>query len=889
MLRNKLFLIIVSIISVTLIVSGLIYFKNLNDLFDTQIQKDLTKDKRYLHNYLSNIKSNLNSLADEISQNEDLKSSLNLISLYEDPSNYIKETFDYEKNNLIALSLKWIKNSANYSMTLYNKNLDLILLNRHLDGKVVLGYTTYSENQKMFYDYLNKKLKTFTMEHSINTQDIGQFSIYFLKERFLLSYTKEIVLDNNTIGYLQIATCLDSNVLGELNKALNHSTVLTDEDGNYLFATNEQRKILESQSKQLDTSQIVTFNLLNANNRLNAISIVDKSVMNQRLQDIILVIAEVWILFLVLIFLVSVYFVNISILKPIDVLKETIKSIKEGKPFAGDDIKSKNELSDIANDFSVISKELSKNLAFFKSYKTALDRSNIVTKSDLKGNITYVNDNFVELTGFQKEEVLGKPHSTLRHPDNPKELFKELWGTIQSKQIWKKIFKNKDKFGNDYWVDATIVPILDEQENIVEYIAVRHDITQTIEQQNKLDKLANTDILTGLGNRYKLLNDIKNSTQPALAILNIDNFSLVNDFYGHEVGDFIIKKFADNLVENKVTQSCMLYHLQGDEYVLFNQDTAKDLFIESVNKILKLIANTSIEIKGEQLSFGLSTGISFEPKELILATANMALKIAKRDSKNIVIYNPELSLNNEYANNIKWAKKIKQGIIEDKFLPLFQPIVNNVNGNWEKYESLVRMEDEGKLVSPYFFLEISKKSKHYTDITKIMIRKTFEKFKITNLEFSINLTIEDILNNEIQTYIFLALEEYRLGTQVVFEIVESQSIENFKAVMEFIDNVKTYGAKIAIDDFGTGYSNFGYLVQLKVDYIKIDGSLIKELDTNNASYVVVKNIVNFAKDLGMKTIAEFVENESILEKVKELGIDYSQGYYFSAPSKSLKE
>lgn len=533
--------------------------------------------------------------------------------------------------------------------------------------------------------------------------------------------------------------------------------------------------------------------------------------------------------------------------------------------------------------------ELQKTLSFFKSHHLAMDESSIVSKSNFSGIITYVNDNFTKVSGFTKKEAVGRPHNIVRHPDNPKELFTDLWNTIRSKKVWKKILKNKDKFGNDYWVDTTILPIVDEQNNITEYIAVRYDITKQIRQQNELNKIANTDTLTGLGNRYKLNNDIKNSKNPALAILNLDNFSQINDFYGHKTGDDIIVKFGEQLYSNKCSENCLIYHLQGDEYVLLHQDISKEKFLEKTYLILQKLSDITIDIKDENISFNFTTAISFESKEYILTTADMALKVAKRDNKQLVVYSNDISLNDEYENNIKWTKKIKEAIQNDKFVPVFQPIINNRNNVWEKYECLVRMEDEeDKLISPYFFLDISKKTKHYTAITKLMLNKSFEMFKDKDLEFSVNLTIEDILNNDIKTHIVVLLEKYKNGSKVVFEIVESESIQNFKEVLEFIKNVKSHGCKVAIDDFGTGYSNFEYLVKLNADYLKIDGSLIKDIDTNKTSQIVVKNLVNFARDLGMKTIAEFVENEAILNKVKELGIDYTQGYYFSEPKKELK-
>ncbi|WP_419765192.1 MAG: EAL domain-containing protein [Arcobacter sp.] len=530
--------------------------------------------------------------------------------------------------------------------------------------------------------------------------------------------------------------------------------------------------------------------------------------------------------------------------------------------------------------------QLQRTLAFLKSHQIALDESNIVTKSDLSGIITYVNSAFCKLTGYSAEESIGRPHSIIRHPDNPSTLYQDMWATIKSKKVWKGILQNRGKLC-DYWVDLTILPILDDKDEIVEYIAVRHDITQVIQQQQKLDNIANTDSLTGQGSRYKLIKDIGESSSPALAILNIDKFSQINDLYGHLIGDKVIKQFSQRLWEVKSSKLMNIYHVSGDEFVILHKDITKDDFLEKLIQIKTKLDDIKIIIDKEDLSLSFTTGISFEQKEHILETADMALKIAKKENKSLVIYREEISLNKEYENNLKWTKKIKEAIETNSITPVYQPIINNKTGKIEKYESLVRIEDNDELISPYFFLEISKKTKQYTHITKVMIEKTFEKFKDINMMFSINITIEDILNDEIKAFIYTMLDSYKIGNRVIFEIVESESIEIFEQVHEFIKIIKSNGCKIAIDDFGTGYSNFEYLVKLEADYVKIDGSLIKNIDSNNTSFVVVKNIAQFSKDLGMKTIAEFVEDKAILKKVNEIGIDYSQGYYFGKPQKEL--
>ncbi len=516
-------------------------------------------------------------------------------------------------------------------------------------------------------------------------------------------------------------------------------------------------------------------------------------------------------------------------------------------------------------------------------------KATLLSTTDKESHITYANTAFIEASGFNETQLMGEPHNIIRHPNSNKTIFKELWETIRSKKVWKGILQNKGKKG-DYWIDSTIVPILDGDGEITEYIAIRHDITKIIEHQKTLEKLANTDPLTGFGNRYKLTADIEKSTNPAIGLINIDSFSIFNDFYGHLLGDMIIAKFGVLIWQNNKEDYFSLYRLQADEYALFSPECEKEIFLEYFQKITTSITATPIVIDEQVIQLNITTALSFEKAPILLQTADMAFKVAKLENKDIVIYSDDISLNAIYKNNILWSKKIKNAISSDKIVPYFQPIVNNKTLQYEKYESLVRLiDEEEKVISPYFFLDISKKTKQYTSITKIMIKKSFEYFSDHTCEFSINLTMEDILNEEINSFLFSLLEKHHIGSRVVFEIVESESIQNYETVSEFIKKLKSYGSKIAIDDFGSGYSNFEYILKLNVDYLKIDGSLIKNIVSDTNAKIVVSTIVEFAKKLGIKTIAEFVENEAIFQVMQELEIDYSQGYYFQAPKSETKK
>ncbi|MCF6173838.1 MAG: EAL domain-containing protein, partial [Campylobacteraceae bacterium] len=167
--------------------------------------------------------------------------------------------------------------------------------------------------------------------------------------------------------------------------------------------------------------------------------------------------------------------------------------------------------------------------------------------------------------------------------------------------------------------------------------------------------------------------------------------------------------------------------------------------------------------------------------------------------------------------------------------------------------------------------------------SRSIIRKAFETFKLTSNEFSFNLSFLDISNKTTNKFIFDILNEYDIGSWVVFEILESEGIYNYDMVLKFVETVKSFGAKIAIDDFGSGYSNFERILKLQPDYIKIDGSLIKNIDKNDDMKILTQTIVDFANKLDIKTIAEFVHSKEVLDTITKIGVDFAQGYYINKP------
>lgn len=410
--------------------------------------------------------------------------------------------------------------------------------------------------------------------------------------------------------------------------------------------------------------------------------------------------------------------------------------------------------------------------------------------------------------------------------------------------------------------------------------------------------------LTDLPNRKKLLLDIEKEINPLLILVNIDSFQEVNDFYGNDVGDKILIEMASRLKMLLLKRDVGLYKMAGDEFAILmscdsdleeNFDMNIKKFI--IDSLFQEINDRVFYIEDYEINIRITVGVAYYKEnsekikivknigKSILIYADMALKKAKKMQKHFIVYNDTMQISKEYEKNIKWTLELKKAVLENRIIPYFQPILNNKTGKVEKFECLVRLVDKtGRIVSPFEFLEVAKKSRIYPMITKIMITKSFEIFSRLDYEFSINLSVYDILNEDISSFIKFKLLEFKdLAKNVVFEILESEGIDNYEKIKDFIDFAKFLGCKIAIDDFGSGYSNFTHVLRLNVDYIKIDASMIKNIDKDENSQVITRTIVNFARELGLKTISEYVHSKDVFDKVFEIGVDYSQGYYFGEP------
>jgi diguanylate cyclase (GGDEF)-like protein len=504
------------------------------------------------------------------------------------------------------------------------------------------------------------------------------------------------------------------------------------------------------------------------------------------------------------------------------------------------------------------------------------------------------SDNHYKLFGVTKENFQPslKKFIAFVHPEDKNFVKKQLIYAIKSKKYVSFEYRIVLHTKGLLFVRSTAL-LIDENkgknkllngtiQDISEYKKLE---LENLKKTQQLVEQLYTDELTKLQNRRALIRDMQNYPEAAIAIVNIKSFKNINDVFGFDVGNFVLETLSTLLLQRSKEHDLLLYRIGSDEFAILNSKLSDQYFVEFIDRVISLVENKVIYYspKNIEININIYAGICLS-KENRLACADVALSEAGKLHKDYVIYSSSENLIKEQEHNIKIINTIKDALTNDKVVAYIQAIVD-ADTHINKYEALVRIEDNGTLLTPDQFLEIAKKTKYYPLITKKVIEKTFSAFENREEYFSINLIAEDILNESTLAFIRKKVMDFKEKERIIFEIVESENIYQIKEVAEFIQEMQSLGVKIAIDDFGTGYSNFAYMMQLHPQYIKIDGSLIRNITTNQNAKNIVTTIIAFAKNLHCKTVAEFVHSKEVFELTKKLGVDEFQGYYFSEPKR----
>jgi diguanylate cyclase (GGDEF)-like protein/PAS domain S-box-containing protein len=530
---------------------------------------------------------------------------------------------------------------------------------------------------------------------------------------------------------------------------------------------------------------------------------------------------------------------------------------------------------------------------------------NAVVITDREGNIEYVNPKFTTITGYSENEAIGKWPDIISSEDTDSDVYKDLWQTLLSGLEWRGELKNRKKNGDLYWAQEVVAPMLDASNNVTHFIVTQQDITEAHQLNEKKAYQASHDSLTGLMNRQEFEQRLKRAissskrdlTEHALCFLDLDQFKTVNDTCGHVAGDEMLRQIG-TLLSTNVRSRDTLARLGGDEFALLMEHCGIEQAHQACEQLISLLEHFRFHWEEHVFTVGVSIGLSIIDQHIqdnteAMNNVDMACYAAKNNGRNQVkVHIEDHARLQKRRGEIQWNSEISHALDNDRLLLYAQPIVAlSEDASCVGYEVLLRLQmTDGTIVPPGAFLPAAERYHSATRIDRWVFNHTLhwmnqhqdELAHISSI--SINLSGQSLNDEAMIDYIIHEFEHGDIPAgKIKFEITETAAIANLHDATLFIKTLREFGCRFALDDFGSGLSSFAYLKNLKVDTLKIDGMFVKDMLTDTLDYEMVKSINEIGHVMGLETVAEFVESEEILDKLKEIGVDYAQGYSLGKP------
>lgn len=531
-----------------------------------------------------------------------------------------------------------------------------------------------------------------------------------------------------------------------------------------------------------------------------------------------------------------------------------------------------------------------------------------VVTTDREGKVRFMNPIVENILGAFLNDVKGKylPDIMLIvDEDTGKEIEHPITQCLFENRSIELDFNCAIQRSDDkeYPVEIVVSPISGKKGEVHGAVIVLHDVREARALQRELSYQASHDPLTGLYNRREFDRELKralehtkrDNEEHALCYLDLDQFKIINDTCGHAAGDQLLQRLTATL-RGKLRKADTLARLGGDEFGVLLAHCPIERAIEVAESLRVLVKKFRFAWGDKSFQIGVSVGLVPVSQEMsssaeILSAADMACYVAKEQGRNRVhVYQPDDENMHHRRKEMGMVSAVRRALAENRFDLFAQPIVSTHGESAPHYELLIRMRDEEHgYVSPGAFLPAAERYQLMSDIDRWVVDESLRLLMDQDrcgreIQISINLSGQSLGEEDFLDYVLTKLD--RLGpctTQICFEITETVAVNNLSIALKFIEAIKRYGCKFALDDFGAGVSSFGYLKNLPVDYVKIDGVFIRAINNNEVDQAMVKAIAEVASVMGMKTVAEFVENKESFELLKEIGIDYAQGYWIEKP------
>ena len=541
-------------------------------------------------------------------------------------------------------------------------------------------------------------------------------------------------------------------------------------------------------------------------------------------------------------------------------------------------------------------------------YANIFENSNegmVITEEDT--TIIDVNSAFTKLTGYSKNDAIGQKTNILKSGTHDQLFYQEMWKEIGTKNEWQGEVVNKQKDGTFFNAHLSIVKLYDRATDMLHYLSVFSDITELIQSQDRMRHMATHDTLTGLPNRAFFSErtehalEIARRSEKAIALIfiDLDNFKIINDSMGHHVGDRYLIEIAKRL-ENSVRMSDTVARLGGDEFVILLETLTKQEDLQIVLDKIHTRLNQKLTLEEHDFFPAASMGVIYmdknsEPSDVntLIRKADMAMYSAKEGGKNrIALYSEKLD--EQIQDHLNVETKLRQAIDNDELELFFQPKVELDTKVMTGAEALLRWKmDDENYIRPDKFIGIAEESELIVDIDMWVCKQALEILeewqsgKLKDLRLSINLSAKTFSKRKAMKEYITLIAQSSVATKLDVEITENVLMGNLSEAIQILNIFKKYGVTSSLDDFGVGYSSFSYLSQMPFNTIKIDRSFIlglnneKEHDTKQQ--ILIEAIINFSTKLGMKIVAEGIENEKQLQWLLAHGCDQGQGYFFSRP------
>ena len=584
--------------------------------------------------------------------------------------------------------------------------------------------------------------------------------------------------------------------------------------------------------------------------------------------------------------------------------------------FAGGDLKvrvaitHRDEIGDLINSFNTMAGGLEKEITgrerreveLLKVSRVVEQSPNVVLITDTQCNIEYVNPRFTLLTGYTREEAIGKKPRILKSGKTPPEVYKQLWRTITSGTEWRGEFCNKKKNGELYWVSSLISSIKNAEGVITNFIEIAEDITERMHAEEKIHQLAYYDALTGLPNRA-LYNDRLSlalsraqRTREMLAVLflDLDRFKDMNDTLGHSIGDQLLKTVAGRLTDS-LRKEDTVTRLGGDEFTLLLPGMAQTEDVAGIaQKILEAVKKP-LTLGGHELNITASIGIAIYPADgedadALLKNADTAMYHAKEQGRNnYQFFTP--ALQTRTVEQMKMESSLHHALVREEFIVYYQPVVDIKTGRIVSSEALLRWQyPECGLVNPAEFIGIAERTGLIVPIGEWVLRtacaqnSAWQDAGLPPLSVAVNLSARQFQQKNLVEMVEQALKDTGMGPRfLALEVTESTAMKNAEAANYMMKRLVGFGVHFVIDDLGTGYSSLRYLKTFPVHALKIDRSFVQDVVTDPNDASIVTAIISMAKGLKLKVVAEGVETVAQLEFLRSLGCDEAQGYLFGKP------